>query len=110
MTSISRSVFLAAALATTPLVAALAQNNPTGNYGSNRSTTAAPVTGDSTGSPGMNTGDVNGKSTMTNSYGTSATKPGSTGRTVVPGNNSSVASDTGGTAKTQSGGTGGGGK
>ena len=58
MASISPSAMLVAALLAMPLTSALAQsNNPAGNYGSNRSSTASPVTGDTPGS-GMSTADV----------------------------------------------------
>ena len=94
MTFISRSLLLSAALLAAPLTGAMAQNsNPAGNYGSNRSATAAPGTADSTASSGMTTGDVHSRGTMQSYSGTAANPrvPGGTGRTVVPGSNSSQA-------------------
>jgi hypothetical protein len=108
MITTSRSIILSAALLVAPVASALAQqNNPTGNYGSNRSATASSTTADTPATPGMRTGDISSASTPGGSYGgpaTSSSKTGATGQTVVPGNNSTVAGDTSGTAKTKTGG------
>jgi hypothetical protein len=92
----SRSILLAAALMAAPLATAMAQqNNPTGNLGSNRSTTAAPGTADTSAASTMHTGDNATRGAMTNSTGggasTNNTTPGATGRTIVPGTTSSQA-------------------
>jgi hypothetical protein len=111
------SLLLASILVAAPLVAAMAQqNNPTGNLGSNRSSTATPGTADSKAASGMNTGDVGSTGKGTSNYGGSAmstTAPGATGRTVVPGSTSSQANSASGTAEQKTGtmnGTAGGGK
>lgn len=102
------SFAFAAALCAAP-VAMAQQNNPAGNLGSNRSTTAAPGTADNHSASGVNTGDVHsGSSTysgsgMSSGSTTSSTTPGATGHTVVPGNNSSVAQDSRGTNHQASG-------
>ena len=112
MVSIPRLAILAAALLAMPLASVMAQSNPPGNYGSNRSATAAPITGDKPGT-GLSTADV-GSSDVGSSHKKSRHKlrstrraPGATGKTVVPGNHSTVADDADATAKTQTGGTGG---
>ena len=115
MTALSRSLLLSAALLSAPLTGAMAENsNPTGNYGSNRSATAAPRTADSATRSGMNTGDVHSRESM-GSYSGSASNPrtpGATGNTVVPGSNSNQASAATGTAnaRTDGGGSTGGSK
>ncbi len=91
----SGSLLLAAGLMGAPFATAMAQTNPTGNLGSNRSVTASPGTADSRSASKLTTGDSTSRGTMTNTYGgasTSNTTPGATGRTVVPGTNSSQAS------------------
>ena len=106
MASNSRLPILAAVLLAMPLVNATAQNNPTGNYGSNRSATAGPVTGDKPGT-GLNTADVSSshKKSIHKPRLTKRT-PGGTGKTVVPESRSTIAGDADATAKAQSGGTG----
>jgi hypothetical protein len=107
MKRICNTLLVSAAIAVAPLAAGMAQqNNPAGNYGSNRSETATPGTADSKAASGMNTGDVNSKSTYPGTM-SGGTMPGGTGRTVVPGNNSSQANAARGTANTKTGGTGG---
>lgn len=106
MTSKSQMLLLAAGLLAVPLGAAVAQPNPAGNLGSNRSATASPGTADSSSESGMHTGDVGSQRTATGNYGgpaTSSTTPGATGRTIVPGSNSSQASAAEGTAEQKTG-------
>jgi hypothetical protein len=103
MTSIPRSLLLSAALLAAPLTGALAQTNPAGNYGSNRSVTAAPGTADNRAAPGMSTADEH-SSGAAGSYSGKALNPrtpGATGRTVVPGSNSSQASAAAGSSNTR---------
>ncbi len=110
MASISPSALLVAALLAMPLANAMAQSNPTGNYGSNRSATAGPVTGDQPAA-GLNTGDVSSsRKKPTHKVRSTRATAGTTGKTVVPGNHSTVAGDADATARAQSGGTGGGAK
>jgi hypothetical protein len=88
----SRSLLLAATLMAAPLATAMAQSDPTGNLGSNRSVTASPGTADNSAASTMSTGDAHG--TTTNTYsgaGMNNTTPGATGRSVVPGTSSSQA-------------------
>jgi hypothetical protein len=111
MLSTSRSLLLAAGLMAVPLATAVAQPNPTGNLGSNRSVTATPGTADSHAASGLNTADGGARDT-TNTYGGAAknsTAPGATGRTIVPGTNSSQANSSPSTAEQKSGGMAGGG-
>ncbi len=113
MISFSRSLLLSAALLAAPLTGAMAQNsNPAGNYGSNRSMTAAPGTADNSAASGMNTGDAQSRGTVSSYSGGASDprKPGATGRTVVPGSNSSQTSASAGTANTRTNSTTGGGK
>jgi hypothetical protein len=109
----SRALLLSAGLMALPLATAMAQqNNPAGNLGSNRSTTATPGTADSKAASGMHTGDVGtARDTGASNYGgsgMSSTTPGATGKTVVPGSTSSQANSANGTRSQQTGGTGGG--
>nr|WP_294501251.1 hypothetical protein [uncultured Rhodopila sp.] len=113
MLTISRSLLLSAALLSASLTGAMAQGtNPAGNYGSNRSMTAAPGTADSTTKSGMNTGDVHSRGSMESYSGARSDPrtPGGTGRTVVPGSSSSQASAATGTANARTDGTTGGSK
>ena len=112
----SRTLILAAGILAAgsmaiPMVAAVAQqNNPAGNLGSNRSSTAAPGTADSKAASGMTTGDVSSSHTATSGSSGAAlnsTTPGATGHTVVPGSNSSQAGSAVGTAEQKTGSTGG---
>jgi hypothetical protein len=109
----SRSLLIAAGLIAVPLAAAMAQNAPTTNPGSNRSVTASPGTADNKDASNLTTGDANAHSTMTNTYGGSNMNnatPGATGRTVVPGTTSSQASSAPSTMQEKTGvGTSGGG-
>jgi hypothetical protein len=93
MTSISRSLLLSAALMAAPLAGAIAQqNNPAGNYGSNRSATAAPGTADSKPMSGMNTGDAGpGDANSAAARSGSGMTPGNAGRTLVAPPNSNRA-------------------
>lgn len=113
MVSKSYSLLLAAALMAAPMAVAMAQQNPTGNMGSNRSAAASPGTADDRAVSGMNTGDVGTRGTGTSNYSSSAmnsTAPGATGRTVVPGSTSSQASAASGTSDQKTGSTSGGAK
>ncbi len=108
MTLNYRFLILATSLVAMPLVGALAQSNPTGNYGTNKTMTAAPGTADNNAASGLSTADANAKppgaSSPAGNYA-----PGSTGRTVVPGSNSSVGADaTNSSSAKTSGGVGGG--
>jgi|SRR4051794_18438638 hypothetical protein len=98
MTSISRALLLSAALMGAPVVAAVAQqNNPTGNYGSNRSATASPGTADDQAASGMHTGDVGTRNTTGNNMGMTNTPSAPQGSrqsyaspsTALPGPNTS---------------------
>ena len=112
MPSLSHSLLLSAALLAAPLTGAVAQTNPAGNYGSNRSVTAAPRTADNQAKSGMSTGDEHARAAAGNYAGTASDPrtPGGTGRTVVPGSNSSQASAAAGSANTRTDATTGGGK
>ncbi len=106
MISTSRSLLLSVALLAAPLTGAMAQNgNPAGNYGSNRSMTAAPGTADNSAHSGMNTGDEPSRGTMSSYPGTASDprKPGATSRIVVPGSNSSQTSAPARTSNTRTG-------
>jgi hypothetical protein len=109
MLSKSRSFLFAATLIATPLAIAMAQqNNPAGNFGSNRSATAPPGTADSAAASTMNTGDNGARRTTTDPYdgtATNRTTPGATGRTVVPGSNSSQDSSAPSTVQERTGAT-----
>jgi len=95
MSKTLRSFLLAAALASAPLVGAMAQaNGPTGNYSGTQTSPAKPGSAASATASGLNT--------ATTPYA-APTAPGATGRTVVPGNNSSVAGDVKGTATAKTG-------
>ncbi len=72
----SGSLLLAASLMAAPLGAALAQSNPTGNLGSNKSTTAAPRTADSKSKSGLNTATPG-----VYTKGSTGTRSGATGAT-----------------------------
>jgi hypothetical protein len=112
MFSKSRSLLLAATMLAAPMATAMAQTNPAGNMGSNRSVTASPGTADSKAVSGMNTGDVGAHSTTGTTYNPTAANPytpGGTGTTVVPGTMSTQAGSTSGTAQQQTGATTGGG-
>jgi len=104
MTLQSRSLMLAASLIAMPMVGAMAQTNPAGNYGSNTSMTASPGTADNSVASGMSTGDANSRPTSMKPGSTNEFKKGATGQTVVPGSNSSIAS-TGSNTATQKTGT-----
>ena len=116
MLSKTTPISVAVALAATPVAGAYAQqNNPAGNLGSNRSSTATPGTADNSAASGMRTGDVRPSARGTSNSGGSsmASQPGGTGRTVVPGNNSTVSGDTRASTNDKTGGgqgSGGGGK
>ena len=116
MLSKTYPIIVAVAFAAMPVAGVYAQqNNPTGNLGSNRSSTATPGTADSGAASGMHTGDVRSSTGGTSNSGGSsmASQPGATGRTVVPGNNSSVSGDTRATTDNKTGGgqgSGGGGR
>ncbi len=105
MSTKTRSLLLAASLIAAPLGVALAQTNPTGNLGSNKSSTAAPRTADSTKASGLNTADPGLHHPTTGTYGAAANphKPGATGRTVVPGSNSTQAGASSATTQQKTG-------
>lgn len=112
MASISRSALLVTALLAMPLAEAMAQSNPTGNYGSNRSATAGPITADKPGA-GLSTADVGSsphKKSRHHKVRPTHSATGRTGKTVVPGSHSTVTGDADATARAQSGSTGGSGR
>ena len=110
MSPVSRSVIFVAAILAVPVASTMAQSNPTGNYGANRSATATSTTGDKP-ETGINTADVKSPhKTHRHRVRTTGGAPGGTGKTVVPGNRSTVAGDADATAGTKTTGTGGGGK
>jgi hypothetical protein len=96
---------LAASIMAIPLAGALAQSNPTGNLGSNQSTTASPGTADNKAASGLNTADVNAKPPIPPAGAMNSTTPGATGTTVVPGSTSTVAGDKANTAESKTGAT-----
>jgi hypothetical protein len=99
----ARLLVLAVSLVAIPLVGALAQNNPTGNLGSNKSVTASPGTADNKAASGIDTGDVNAKHTRPKRVARNSSTPGGTGKTVVHGDKSTVKGDTAGTAEQKTG-------
>ncbi len=99
--------FMAVALLASPVVA-LAQSNPTGNLGSNRSATAVPGTPTADTRPGLTTADVGHhvKKPMHSAMAKNPRVAGATGSTVVPGSNSTVTGDNGATTAAKTGVTG----
>jgi hypothetical protein len=107
MISMSRSLLLSAALMAAPLAGAIAQQtNPAGNYGSNKSATAAPGTADSKSMSGMNTGDAGpGDANSTAARTGSRMTPGRAGRTHAAPSHSNRADTTAGITSSQGGGS-----
>ena len=105
MTLQSRTLILAASLFAVPLAGAMAQSNPAGNYGSNKSMTAAPGTADSKAASGLSTADSATRPPAMTPGAMNPYKPGATGNTVVPGTNSSVANIAPNSAEQKSGAT-----
>jgi hypothetical protein len=104
-----RTTLLAAAIFATPFMAFAQSNNPTGNLGSNSSTTATPSTANSPSS-GLHTGDANARPKPVSGAAMNPRVPGATGQTVVPGTSSSIAGDRPATANSKTGGAAGSGK
>lgn len=101
-----RFLILAASLVAMPLAGALAQSNPTGNLGSNTSSTASPGTADDKAVSGLETGDAKAKHArpvrMARNPSTSKptdSTPGATGRTIVRGDSSTIQGDAAATAQ-----------
>lgn len=107
MTANARALLLAAALVAAPLAGALAQSSPTGNYGTNQSTSASPGTVDNKATSGLNAASSQHKPSTTTAAAANKNVPGATGRTIVPGSSSTIAGDAPNTAsaKTDGGGT-----
>jgi len=96
-------LILAASLAAVPAAGALAQTNPTGNLGSNKSVTAAPGTADNKAASGLDSGDANAKLPRPALVARDRSAPGSTGSTVVPGSSSTVSGNRAATAEQKTG-------
>jgi hypothetical protein len=99
----TRFLLVAATLVAGPMAGALAQSNPAGNLGSNKSVTAAPNTVDQAGPGKLHSAESNVVPAPPSPGATDRRVPGATGRTVVPGTNSSVAGDGRSTADTKAG-------
>ncbi len=98
-----QNLILTASLTAVPAAGVLAQSNPTGNLGSNKSITAAPGTADDNAISGLNSGDANAKRPHPTQAARDRKMPGSTGSTVVPGNSSTVSGNQAATVEQKTG-------
>lgn len=85
-------IILAASLVAIAGTSAMAQSNPAGNEGSNRSKTATGITADNK-APGLNTADVKSKSPAPSQAAKNPHVEGDTGTAIVPGSESTIAKD-----------------